>query len=81
MGEGNGGAEKRGAGGSGGSQQGRGNGALGSANEIFHEAYKGARDGVQQEVPVLVVLPSELVLHYRGERYPLPYTRTAIEGA
>ena len=52
--------------------------ALDAGNEVFHEAYGGARDGVRHQVPILVVLPSELALHHHNERRALPYTRESF---
>ena len=56
-------------------------GALDAGNEVFHEAYGGARDGVRQQVPVLVVLPSELALHHEDRRRGMPYSRPSFARA
>jgi hypothetical protein len=52
--------------------------ALDAGNEVFHEAYSGARDGVKRQVPVLVVLPMELVLHHQNERKSAPCSRATF---
>jgi hypothetical protein len=53
-------------------------GALEAGNEVFHEAYAGARDGVRHQVPILVVLPTELALHYRNQRLVASYSRPSF---
>ncbi|MEI9949046.1 MAG: hypothetical protein WDO74_08690 [Pseudomonadota bacterium] len=55
--------------------------ALDAGNEVFHEAYGGARDGVRTEVPVLVVLPTELALHRQNRRQGVPYPRPSFAQA
>jgi hypothetical protein len=55
--------------------------AMEAGNQVFHEAYGGARDGVRDQVPVLVVLPTELALHHQDQRRAFPYTRPAFAQA
>jgi len=55
--------------------------ALDAGNEAFHNAYRGARDGVRNQVPILVVLPNELVLHHRDRRRAVPYSRPSFARA
>jgi hypothetical protein len=55
--------------------------ALGAGNRVFHEAYSGARDGVREQVPILVVLPSELSLHHQNEREVRCYSRPSFTRA
>src|SRR6478736_2027369 len=55
--------------------------ALDAGNEEFHEAYRGARDGVRNQVPILVVLPTELVLHHGDRRRAVPYSRQSFARA
>jgi hypothetical protein len=55
--------------------------AMEAGNQVFHEAYGGARDGVRHQVPVLVVLPTELALHHQDQRRAFPYTRPAFAEA
>lgn len=47
---------------------------LDAANEVFHGAYRGAQDGVRQQVPVLVVSPTELTLRRKDQRRLVPYS-------
>jgi hypothetical protein len=54
---------------------------LAAANDLFHDAYSGAQDGVRNQVPVLVVLPTELVLCHCDERQRVPYSRPLFERA
>ncbi|HET7542657.1 MAG TPA: hypothetical protein VFK05_22455 [Polyangiaceae bacterium] len=58
-----------------------GDDALKAGNEVFHEAYSGARDGVRQQVPILVVLPGELALHRQNRRQCMVYSRPAFARA
>ena len=55
--------------------------ALDAGNEVFRQAYSGARDGVRQQVPILVVLPSELVLHHQDKRRGVNYCRSSFARA
>jgi hypothetical protein len=55
--------------------------ALRAGNEVFHEAYAGARDGVRHQVPVLVVLPTELALHHQEQRLAKCYSRPSFARA
>ena len=55
--------------------------ALGAGNRVFHEAYSGARDGVRDQVPILIVSPSELSLHHRNQRHALSYSRPSFASA
>jgi hypothetical protein len=48
--------------------------AFDAGNRVFHEAYGGARDGVRQQGPILVVLPTELALHHQNQRQVRPYS-------
>ena len=52
-----------------------------AGNDVFHDAYSGAQDGVRHQVPVLVVLPTELALHHRNERKLVPYSRPLFDRA
>jgi len=47
--------------------------SLSSANDLFHEAYGATRDGVSQQVPVLVLLANEVALHRGKERHVYEY--------
>ncbi len=58
-----------------------GSAALDAGDRVFHDAYRGARDGVRAQVPILVVLPNELALHYRGERQLAPYSCPSFTAA
>ena len=55
--------------------------SLQAANQFFHDAYCNARDDVGQEIPILVLMPRELVLHRRGERSVHPYSRAFFDAA
>jgi len=55
--------------------------ALGAGERVFHAAYSGAREGVRDQVPVLVVLPSELALHEQNRRQVVSYSRPAFARA
>jgi hypothetical protein len=55
--------------------------ALDAANDLFHEAYGATRDCVSLQVPVLVVLSGELVLHHHGERRAYPYSHPFFKAA
>jgi hypothetical protein len=55
--------------------------ALHAGNEVFHEAYSGARDGVRHQVPILVVLPNELALHHQDQRQVVGYSRPSFAQA
>ena len=55
--------------------------ALEAGNEAFHQAYSRARDGVRQQVPVLVVLSTELALHHQNRRRGLAYSRPSFAQA
>ncbi len=55
--------------------------ALDRGNGVFHEAYAGARDGVRHQVPILVVLPSELALHHQNQRQSVGYSRASFARA
>lgn len=57
---------------------GDGGAALDAGNRVFHEAYRGARDGVRHQAPILVVLSDELALHYQGQRRAWPYSQPAF---
>ena len=52
-----------------------------AGNAVFHDAYSGAQDGVRHQVPILVVLPTELALHHRNERKLVPYSRALFDRA
>jgi hypothetical protein len=54
---------------------------LQAGNDVFHEAYEATRDSARHEVPILVVMPSELALHYREERQGFPYSRPSFDRA
>jgi len=56
-------------------------GALESGNEVFHQAYGSARDGVREQVAVLVVLPTELAFHHQNQRRGMPYSRPSFAQA
>lgn len=58
-----------------------GGAGLEAGNRVFHDAYQGARDGVRSQVPILVVLPSELALHHRGQRQAVPYSCSSFAAA
>lgn len=58
-----------------------GDDALSAGNDVFHQAYSGARDGVRQQVPILVVLPTELALHQQNQRQCLSYSRPSFARA
>jgi len=55
--------------------------ALNAGNEVFHGAYCCARDGVRDQVPILVVLPSELALHHQNQRQVVAYSRPSFASA
>ncbi len=48
--------------------------ALDAGNEVFHDAYRAGRDGARRRGTLLVVLPTELVLHAHGSRQVFPYS-------
>src|SRR5689334_689647 len=48
---------------------------LSAANDVFHDAYGGHRDALREQVPVLVVLPTQLVLRQRDQRREIPYSQ------
>jgi len=52
--------------------------ALDAGNRAFREAYDGARDAVRQQVPVLIVLPTEIALHRQNQRCAVPYSRPSF---
>src|SRR4051794_36052136 len=52
---------------------GDGGAAFDAGNQMFHEAYREARDGVRHEAPILVVLSDTLALHHHGQRRSFPY--------
>jgi len=52
-----------------------------AGNEVFHDAYSGAQHGVRGQVPILVVLPTEIALHHRNERNVVPYSRPWFDRA
>src|SRR5512144_3253431 len=52
-----------------------------AANDLFHDAYRGAQDGVRNQVPILVVLPTELSLHHHEARKRLLYSRPIFDRA
>jgi hypothetical protein len=54
---------------------------LRTANRFFHDAYCNARDDIGQEIPTLVLMPRELVLHRLGERRAYPYSRAFFDAA
>ncbi|HEX2673828.1 MAG TPA: hypothetical protein VHM25_23275 [Polyangiaceae bacterium] len=54
---------------------------LAAANELFRDAYGGAQDGVRDQVPILVVLATELSLRHREGRKLVPYSRPVFERA
>lgn len=39
-----------------------------AVNDAFHAAYGAARDAVERDTPVFVLLPESLVVHHRGKR-------------
>ncbi|MET0791300.1 MAG: hypothetical protein ABW061_07235 [Polyangiaceae bacterium] len=55
--------------------------ALEAGNEVFQHAYAGAREAVRNQVPILVALPTEIVLHHQGERQVSAFSRPAFEHA
>jgi hypothetical protein len=55
--------------------------ALGAGDRVFHEAYSGARDGVRDQVPILVVLPNQLSLHQHNQREVAGYSRPSFASA
>jgi len=55
--------------------------AFDAGNQVFHEAYGGARDGVRHQVPILVVLPTELALHRQNQRRAVSYSRPSFARA
>ena len=55
--------------------------ALDAGNELFHQAYRGARDGVRQQVAILVVLPNALALHRQDHRQSMPFSRPSFAQA
>ncbi|MEO6602385.1 MAG: hypothetical protein ABIQ16_21065 [Polyangiaceae bacterium] len=57
------------------SEAGSGSDPLDVANQLFHDGYSAARDEVREQVPILVLLPSELVLHRHSERHGVSYSR------
>jgi hypothetical protein len=52
--------------------------ALDAGDAVFHQAYRATRDDAQHEVPILVVLPTELALHQGGNRHRVGYCRPAF---
>ncbi len=54
---------------------------LQAGDDVFHEAYGATRNGARHEVPILVVLPTELALHYRKDRRGFPYSRPSFDRA
>jgi hypothetical protein len=54
------------------------NDALDAGNHCFHEAYGAARTGIAHQVPILVLLPEELVLHHQDRRWTRPYSRPSF---
>lgn len=52
-----------------------------AGNHSFHDAYAGARDNVRHQVPILIVSPTEISLHRRGQRRVWPYSRPLFERA
>ena len=55
--------------------------ALEAGNELFHDSYGRARDGIKDQVPVLVLTPTELALHRGDQRRGIPYSCPAFARA
>jgi hypothetical protein len=55
--------------------------AFAAGNRVFREAYGGARDGVRDQVPILVVLPTELALQRGNQRRSVSYSRPSFASA
>ena len=55
--------------------------ALSAADHAFHEAYSAARDHARNDVPVLVVLATELALYVHGERREYSFARPCFQAA
>jgi hypothetical protein len=56
-------------------------GALDAGNELFHEAYAARRDAVRHDIPILVVMPTELVLRDERGRKTFSYCRPSFASA
>jgi hypothetical protein len=56
-------------------------GALDAGNELFHEAYSARRDDVRLDAPILVVMPTELVLRDERGRKTFSYCRPSFAAA
>lgn len=52
-----------------------------AANQLFHETYTASRDQAHHEAPILVLLQSELVLHFRALRKSFTYQRPSFDQA
>jgi hypothetical protein len=52
--------------------------AFEAGNEVFHQAYSATRDDVRHEVPILIVLPSEVALRRNRDRQLFPYCRPSF---
>jgi len=55
--------------------------ALDAGNELFHEAYSARRDDVRHDAPILVVMPTELVLRHERGRKTFSYCRPSFASA
>jgi len=55
--------------------------ALDAGNEVFHETYDGARNRVRHQVPILVVFPTDLILHSHDGRRAVGYCQPSFTRA